>query len=78
MIYDGLMSNQVCPVCKTEVEENEDYHRSSNCNGTYYDLWCPNCGSTATWYYKSYETTPFPFDLKDWTIPKIAKEKYEV
>ena len=65
-----------CPVCKCEVEEDEDHAASHNCNGTFYDLCCPNCGAKTTWYFKSYEKTPYPYDLKNWKIPKIAKEKY--
>lgn len=62
----------ICPVCKSEVEEYEDYASSSNSNGMWYDIWCPNCGSVTMWY----DIWSWP-EKKDWQIPKIALDLYK-
>ena len=66
-----MIEPHICPLCESDVEETDDYYRSANSNGSHYDIWCPNCGSTTSWY----DRDPWP-NIKKWFIPKIALDKY--
>ena len=59
-----------CAWCGEYVEESENVRASMGCYGTYFELWCPNCGAVASWY----DQCRFPVDRRDWKIGKLARE----
>lgn len=65
---------QKCPNCQRQLWEDdgifEDVSRSYNTNGTWYNLWCPDCGAICKWYNRYY----WPH-IKEWKIPTQTVKK---